>query len=143
MNLKDLEALMTQDSFIDQSSLLSESLNTIPMINKWLGICDQERLVLEAIEAKQAALERELHDYYSGRSADDVYEQKPFNFTLAKTEIPKYINGDPRWIELKKLCTTQEIKIRRIDAFTKVLISTRSPTIRQAIDMLKFNNGVV
>lgn len=139
MKYDELTEMMGIDANIDPSNLLSEALRTISITNKWLGFLDNEKLVLEKRDSDLAALESDLFDYYSGRENPNNTEA-PYGYNLAKTEIPKYIQGNPKYISLRNIRYTQEVKVKRIEAFIKALQS-RSHLIHEAVELMKFYQG--
>lgn len=142
MTYDELQEMMRQDSQIDPADLLGESVRVPVLVNKWLGILDQEKRSLKVLEFEYHRLYRERYDYYQGRGTDESYEADPLSFRVQKSEISIYLSSDQILQKVEIRLWNQKTKVDRMDAFVKHLISARSFCIKQAIDMLKFNNGI-
>jgi hypothetical protein len=61
---------------------------------------------------------------------------------ILKTDVDKFMDADPKLIELKSKISVTEIKIKMVEEFLKAL-NNRNFAIKSAIEWNKMMNGIV
>jgi hypothetical protein len=74
--------------------------------------------------------------------SDDVYKVKPLELSLLKSEAPIYAEVDSEVVDCVKKISILDIKLQLIDEMKKILLS-RNWIIKNAIEFLKFKNGLL
>lgn len=127
---------------IDQGvDLHRESLKTSDMLVSWVSLYVKENRILKKMKTKQAKLYQDLKVYYSGKASPEIYEQKPLNDRILRSDIDNYIKTDPSFLELQEEIDEQESIVDLCIRASETL-KNRSFLIKNAIDYLKFLNGV-
>lgn len=135
-----------KDSVINRTELGNESTHIPKLHGKWLKYLSDERLRLRSLHIKRRKLNSKLGDYYRGdlNNQNDLDElgRKPQDRVILKNEISSYVEADDEMIELDMKVLLQQEKV---DVITEIMksINTRNFVIKNAIDFLKFCNGVV
>tara|TARA_R100001594_G_C3982984_1_gene250547 strand:+ start:361 stop:795 length:435 start_codon:yes stop_codon:yes gene_type:complete len=144
MIFEDLKEMIKKDLVIDETSLDTESLNTPQLHNKYLNLLSNEKLILKKIDSDFFRLKKEKWLYFTGKMSHEQLEEngwEPFDLSILKTDIDKFINSDQDIIDLSNKLFLQQEKVNYIEGVVKI-INNRQWYIRSAIDWLKFTNGV-
>jgi hypothetical protein len=141
MKIEEIRDLMQEDSKIDDTALDAESIKIPYLHSKWYSIFIDELRVLKGIEQEYNRLVKEKTEYYLGKADDDVYEKKPLNHKILKQDLDVYLKADDDLMKLDGRRSMQQIKVEMIENFIKS-INQRSFNIRNAIEFMKFKNGV-
>jgi hypothetical protein len=144
MNLKDIKNIVTEDLKIDESELDSESLKTPQLHNKYLIIYLDEKMILEKLQSDFNVLKKKKWLYYTGKISQEELDNlgwTPFQLTVLKTDIDKFIESDDDYIELYHKVVFQKEKVKYVESILKI-INNRQWYIRSAIDWIKFTQGV-
>lgn len=141
MRIEEIRDLMQQDSEIDGTALDSESLKIPYLHSKWYSIFVDEIRVLKGIEQEYNRLVKEKTEYYLGKADDEVYEQKPLDHKILKQDLDVYLKADEELMKIDGRRGIQQIKVDMIENFIKSL-NQRSFNIRNAIEFMKFKNGI-
>jgi hypothetical protein len=72
----------------------------------------------------------------------ETWGEEPFDLDLLKTDVEKFIDGDPKIVELKSKVAVNEIKVKMVEEFLKA-INNRNFNIKSAIDWQKMMNGII
>lgn len=142
MNNEEIQEMMKKDSVLDYSNLDEEALNTPNLHCKWYGIYLSENRVLKNYEFKLSKLKKEKFEYYTGRSDDAVYEEKPLFLKINKQDLELYVDADEEYQILQGKVFIQSEKVKMILDFIKNVINCRSFFIRDAISFIRFKNGL-
>lgn len=123
------------------TDLHRESLKTSDFMVSWVSLYIQENRILKKLKNNQIKMYQELRTYYSGKASPDVYEARPLNDRILRTDIDNYIKTDPLFLELQEKIDEQECVVDLCQKAVEALKS-RSFLIKNAIEYLKFLNGV-
>jgi hypothetical protein len=82
---------------------------------------------------------------YTGKASEEElteWKEEPFELDILKTDVDKFMDADPKLIELKSKISVTEIKIKMVEEFLKAL-NNRNFAIKSAIEWNKMMNGIV
>ena len=125
---------------MDKTELINESLKTPSLHNKWLNIFIECKKSLHELQKNHSLLYRSLWLYYSGKAPASMYKETPFDVKLLKTDVKMFIETDKSYLESEQKVKNLQSMLTFIEA-TIGEINKRSFHIKNAIDMLKFENG--
>jgi len=143
MNLNDLYEMVHQDLDIDKTELDTESLKTPQLHNKYLIMHSQEKLKLEQLISEKKIKRKNKWLYYTGKMSEEqlrFYGWEPFDLTILKTDVDRFIDADDDMIKLSAKLTLQQEVVDYLESVVK-LISNRQWNIRAALDWIKFTQG--
>ena len=141
MNLNDLYEMVHQDLDIDKTELDTESLKTPQLHNKYLIMHSQEKL--EQLLSEKKIKRKNKWLYYTGKMSEEqlrFYGWEPFDLTILKTDVDRFIDADDDMIKLSAKLTLQQEVVDYLESVVK-LISNRQWNIRAALDWIKFTQG--
>lgn len=140
MKLADIEKEIQQDSVIDNANLDTESLR-IPLLHaKYYRIFMEELKILKGLEREFRISKKEKIEYYTGRAADEVYQAKPLNSKVLRSDVDIYLDADSELSQLRMNMEFQQAKVQLLENFIRNL-GFRNNTIKNAIDWNRFKNG--
>ena len=141
MNLKEIMEQVDQDIKVDKSVLDLESLRNPELHNKYLKMFIMEGIALKKLYNQENRLLLEKTNYYSGKADPNVYKEKPFNIRVLKQDLDNYVNADVDMIALRNRIIEQKALV---DYLSSVVdnINNRNWNIRNAVEFLKFKNGI-
>jgi len=144
MKIEDIEKEWSKDSQIDSSSLDTESLKIPSLHNKYYKIFIKEKIHYKKMECEYDEFLQTKKDYYNGKLSQEElkeYNWKQCNEIIIKNELPGILDADNDLNEKKLKLSLQSEKI---DFLKSILyrLNNRSYTIKNAIEFLKFVNGV-
>ena len=140
MRFDELQKMADVDLKIDDTELDLESIRTPQVHNKYLKIYTQSCLQLKRVRDERKVLYRDKWEYYTGKSAPDVYQAKPFDLKILKVDVGIYIEADSEYQEIGQ----KEAYIEKmVDYLERVLkeINNRNWNIRNTIEWKKFLHG--
>lgn len=141
MKLRQLQDMIDADSELNVDSLDQHSLETAKLQSKYYRHYSN---MLADLRASQYELDELLafkHKYYKGQCNAAVYEKAPFHLKLTNAGVEAHVNADPQVQKLKKHMDMTNIKLDLIKDMKRSL-EGRNWTIRNAIEFLKFKNGM-
>ena len=144
MNLTDLYEMVQQDLNIDKTELDTESLKTPQLHNKYLVFHTQEKLKLEQLLSEKKIKRKNKWLYYTGKMSEEqlrFYGWEPFDLTILKTDVDRFIDADDEIIKIEAKITLQQEIVNYLESVVK-MISNRQWNIRAALDWIKFTQGV-
>lgn len=145
MNLEELKNSITKDSQIDSTELGIESLKIPQIHSKYLNQLTDLKLLLTKYQSDFAILRLRKWKIFTGKASEEELEEwkeDPFELDILKTDVDKFMEADPKLIELKSKISVTEIKIKTVEEFLKAL-NNRNFTIKSAIEWQKMMNGIV
>ena len=145
MNLEELKNSITKDSQIDSTELGIESLKIPQIHSKYLNMLTDLKLLLTKYQNEFAILRLRKWKIYTGKASEEelsYWKEDPFDLDILKTDVDKFMDADPKLIELKSKITVNEIKVKMVEEFLKAL-NNRNFTIKSAIDWQKMMNGII
>lgn len=144
MNLAELYEMVQQDLEIDKTELDNESLKTPQLHNKYLIMHSQEKLKLEQSLSERKIKRKNKWLYYTGKMSEEqlrFFGWEPFDLTILKTDVDRFIDADDEMIKLSAKITLQQEVVNYLEHVVKI-ISNRQWNIRAALDWIKFAQGV-
>jgi len=145
MNLENLKEHITKDSIVDSTELGIEALKIPQIHGKYINLLTDLKLLLTKQNQEYAILRLRKWKIYTGKASKEeleLWKEDPFDLDILKTDVDKFMDADPKLIELKSKISVTEIKIKTIEEFIKAL-NNRNFTIKSAIDWQKMMNGIV
>ena len=142
MDLEQLQELADKDLKINDTELDLESLKTPQLHNKYLKHLTKFKLLLTRSQDDFNRLKREKWEYYTGKADPAVYQLKPFNLKIMRSDVDKYIESDEEWIKANQKVKYLETIVDFLDRTIRQ-ISNRTFTIKNAIDWRKFTSGAI
>tara|TARA_Y100001970_G_C13474660_1_gene481404 strand:- start:26 stop:454 length:429 start_codon:yes stop_codon:yes gene_type:complete len=142
MTLEELQEQVAKDLKINDTELDLESLKTPQLHNKYLKEYNNFKLLLSRAESDYKILKRVKWEYYTGKASPKVYQEKPFNLKIMKSDIDKYLESDEDIIKAKQKIDYLETVVNYLDRTLKT-ISSRDWQIRNSIEWRKFTSGAI
>ena len=139
MNIENLKAEVKKDLTIDKTDLASESVRIPQIHNKYLNFLMNDRLTLSKLETDLIKLRHRKWLYYTGKMSHEELDElgwEPFDLTVLKTDIDRFINADDEVITLQHKVALIREKVSYLDGVMKA-INNLSWNIRSAIDWFK------
>jgi len=142
MDLEQLQLEADKDLKINDTELDLESLKTPQLHNKYMKHYTKFKLLLTRTEDELRTMKRDKWEYYTGKADPSVYQAKPFDLKIMRTDIDKYLEADE---DLQKLSQKIAYLITVVDFLDKTLrvIVNRTYTIKNAIEWRRFTSGAV
>jgi hypothetical protein len=142
MDLEQLQLEADKDLKINDTELDLESLKTPQLHNKWMKHYTKFKLLLTRTEDELRILKRDKWEYYTGKADPTVYQAKPFNFKILKTDIDKYLESDEDIQKLTQKMAYLNVVIDFLDRTIRIIVN-RTYTIKNAIEWRRFTSGSV
>lgn len=142
MDLEQLQLEADKDLKINDTELDLESLKTPQLHNKYMKHYTKFKLLLTRTEDELRTMKRDKWEYYTGKANPSVYQAKPFDLKIMRTDIDKYLEADE---DLQKLSQKIAYLITVVDFLDKTIrvIVNRTYTIKNAIEWRRFTSGAV
>ena len=140
MDLIELQNDVDRDLKIDDTELDLESIRTPQLHNKYLKHYTKYSLQLRKTKDDYKILHRQKWEYYTGKAAPEVYQARPFDLKVLKSDVGIYLESDE---ELQQLGQKEAYLETTVNYLEKVLreITNRNWTIRNTIEWKKFLHG--
>ena len=142
MDLEQLQDLAEKKLKINDTELDLESLKTPQLHNKYLKHLTKFKLLLTRSQDDFNRIKREKWEYYTGKSDPAVYQLKPFNLKIMRSDVDKYIEADEDYTKAYQKVKYLEVTVDFLDRTIRQ-ISNRTFTIKNAIDWRKFTSGAI
>lgn len=142
MTLEELQEQVDKDLKINDSELDLESLKTPQLHNKYLKHYNNFKLLMTRAESDYKILKRVKWEYYTGKASPKVYQEKPFNLKIMKSDLDKYLDSDEDLIKSKQKIEYLETVVNYLDRTLKI-IGGRDWQIRNSIEWRKFTSGAI
>ena len=142
MDLEQLQELVDKDLKINDTELDLEALKTPQLHNKYMKFLTKFKLMLTRAETEFNTLKRDKWEYYTGKSDPAVYQLKPFNLKIMRSDVDKYIEADEEYTKAYQKVKYLEVTVDFLDRTIRQ-ISNRTFTIKNAIDWRKFTSGAI
>lgn len=142
MDLEQLQIEADKDLKINDTELDLESLKTPQLHNKYMKHYTKFKLLLTRTEDELRTMKKNKWEYYTGKADPSVYQAKPFDLKIMRTDIEKYLEADE---DIQKLSQKIAYLITVVDFLDKTIrvIVNRTYTIKNAIDWRRFTSGAV
>ena len=139
MNLENLKAEVKKDLTIDKTDLASESIRIPQIHNKYLNFLMNDRLSLSKFDSDLVKLRHKKWLYYTGKMSQEELDElgwDPFDLTVLKTDIDKFVNADDDVILLQHKVVLSREKVNYLEGVMKA-INNLNWNIRSAIDWMR------
>ena len=139
MNLENLKAEVKKDLTIDKTDLASESIRIPQIHNKYLNFLMNDRLSLSKFDSDLVKLRHKKWLYYTGKMSQEELDElgwDPFDLTVLKTDIDKFVNADDDVILLQPKVVLLREKVNYLEGVMKA-INNLNWNIRSAIDWMR------
>ena len=93
-------------------------------------------------ESDYKILRRVKWEYYTGKASPKVYQEKPFNLKIMKSDLDKYLDSDEDLIKSKQKIQYLETVVNYLDRTLKI-VGGRDWQIRNALEWRKFTSGAI
>ena len=143
MKIEDIKEMMKIDAHIEYASLDTESLRTPELCSKYNQLLFEERQHLEFLENMYNVKRFHRFQYYAGKADPEVYEKKPFDHKVLKSDMESYLKSDIELIEKEVEVKTQKHKIKMIEDFLKDSLCSRQWLIGHAIKWKMLGDGLL
>jgi hypothetical protein len=142
MDLEQLQLEADKDLKINDTELDLESLKTPQLHNKYMKHYTKFKLLLTRTEDELRTMKRDKWEYYTGKADPSVYQAKPFDLKIMRTDIDKYLEADE---DIQRLSQKVAYLITVVDFLDKTIrvIVNRTYTIKNAIEWRRFTSGAV
>ena len=142
MDLEQLQLEADKDLKINDTELDLESLKTPQLHNKYMKHYTKFKLLLTRTEDELRTIKRDKWEYYTGKADPSVYQAKPFDLKIMRTDIDKYLEAD---VDIQKLSQKVAYLITVVDFLDSTLrvVVNRTYTIKNAIEWRRFTSGAV
>jgi hypothetical protein len=142
MDLEQLQTEADKDLKINDLELDLESLKTPQLHNKYLKHYTKFKLLLTRTEDELKIVRRDKWEYYTGKADPQVYQLKPFNFKILKTDIDKYIEADEDIQKLTQKVVYLNTVVDFLDRTLRIIVN-RTYVIKNAIEWKRFTSGAI
>ena len=142
--IEAIHGLWDTDSKIDDLELDLESLKIPQLHSKYMKIMNDENRILNRMVFTHKMLEKDKHEYYSGKMCEEDLEErnwKPLTLKILKGDVPKYVEGDSDVIQNLVMISDQREKVALLNSILGT-INNRSFQITNAIKWKQFINGI-
>lgn len=114
------------DLKVDESSIISSSMNSGIIITKWLDYYKQTAISLNKVKSEKESIELLLYLYYSGKASLEHLEllnkTKPFGLKIdTKSDIEKFIKASKEYIKITEKLVETEQFLKFIDEVIQAL----------------------
>jgi len=145
MKLSELQDEWSKDCIIDETRLGHESVCTPILHSKYLNFLSSTRLNLRKAESDYLNCRRKKYRYYRGEMTKDELDEENWvqwggNKPL-KNEMDEFLNADKDLIQYDDKIEYFKTVLYQLEQIIKS-INGRTWDIKNAIDFLKFTNGV-
>ena len=142
MDLEQLQLEADKDLKINDTELDLESLKTPQLHNKYMKHYTKFKLLLTRTEDELRTIKRDKWEYYTGKADPSVYQAKPFDLKIMRTDIDKYLEADE---DIQRLSQKVAYLVTVVDFLDKTIrvIVNRTYTIKNAIEWRRFTSGAV
>lgn len=141
MDLEKIQSMWEKDSQIDQDNLHEESLKIPQLHCKYYSIYNTIQLLKENSKQSYNKLKLDRHNYYSGKSPIEVYEENPFPYKVRDKEaLQRHLDADEKLSKIDLKIKYYDITLKYLEDIIKN-ISNRTYQIKNAIDWNNFQAG--
>jgi hypothetical protein len=143
MNLDQLkEEARTDLAISNQEDLASESLTNQKIKSKYLDHRSKFQLLLQKHNGDYQRMYRQKWEYYGGKSDAKIYETKPFDLKVLKSDLSIYIESDEEIIQIENKIVYLETVCKYVDGVMKAIYG-RGWDIKNAIQWKNFEAGLM
>jgi hypothetical protein len=142
MDLEQLQLEADKDLKLNDLELDLESLKTPQIHNKYLKHYTKFKLLLTRTEDELKTLKRDKWEYYTGKSSPEIYQAKPFDLKIMRTDIDKYLEADVDIQKLSQKIAYLHTVVDFLDRTLRIIVN-RTYVIKNAIEWKRFTSGAI
>ena len=136
MDLTKIQEMFDKDSKIDETNITLEETRSPALLNKYLKLYTNFRLMLSKAESDMKILKREKWMFYTGKS------EKPFELKILKNDVSTFIDADEEMIKLSsKIDYLKQVNLY-LEHIVKNLHS-RGFQLRNITTWIKYTEGAL
>lgn len=144
MTLEEIFNIWSEDSKINKTSLVDESIKTSLLHSKYLKIYSTEKLTLYKLEAEYKLLLKIKTEYFAGTLDTQTIKERgwePNQKIILKSDINIHIEADQ---DIQKISLKMGLQREKIYALESILkaISNRGFAISTAVNYMKLMSGI-
>ena len=133
MTLEELQEQVDKDLKMNEAELDLESLKTPQLHNKYLKQLNNFKLLLTRAESDYKILKRVKWEYYTGKASPKIYQDKPFNLKIMKSDVDKYLESDEELIKSSQKIDYLETVVNYLDRTLRQITVKTTPVDRISI----------
>ena len=142
MTLDELKVQVANDLKVNDERLDTESLKNQELYAKYLEIKSNIELLMYKAKGDYKMLYRDKWEYYGGKADAKIYETKPFDLKVLKSDLSIYIESDEDIIKIENKIVYLETVVKYVDGVLKS-IQSRGWDIKNAIQWKNFEAGMM
>lgn len=142
MTLDELKEQVVKDLKVNDERLDTESLKNQELYTKYLNIKSNFELLMYKAKSDYKILYRQKWEYYGGKADAKIYETKPFDLKVLKSDLSVYIESDEEIIAIENKIVYLETIVKYVDGVLKS-IQSRGWDIKNAIQWKNFEAGMM
>ena len=119
MTLDELKAQVTKDLKINDERLDTESLKNQELYTIYLDTKSNFELLMYKAKSDYIILFWEKWEYYGGKADAKIYETKPFDLKVLKSDLSVYIESDEEIIAIENKIVYLETVVKYLDGVLK------------------------
>lgn len=121
-----LKSEAESDLKVDESTIISSSMNNGIIISKWLDYYRQIAVELNKMKSARDSVEVLLYLYYTGKATEKqlktLNKDEPFKLKVdTKSDIERFIKSSKEYIEINEKCVELEQFLKYIDEVIQAL----------------------
>ena len=140
MNASEITDIIEKDLSIDRSILDSEATRTPNIHSKYLTEYFASKNQLATLTGQRKRLWNELWVYYNGKATPEVYEARPLDLKILKSDTKQFIEADKEMVDLDFKIQFAKNKIEMIQGVLDA-VKSRPFLISSAIKFMAFKQG--
>ena len=113
MTLDELKEQVAKDLKVNDERLDTESLKNQELYTKYLDTKSNFELLMYKAKSDYKMLYRQKWEYYGGKADAKVYETKPFDLKVLKSDLSVYIESDEEIIAIENKIVYLETVIKQ------------------------------
>ena len=136
MDLQKIQEMFDKDSKIDETNINLEETRSPALLNKYLKLYTNFRLMLSKAESDMKILKREKWMFYTGKS------ERPFELKILKNDVSTFIDADEEMIKLSsKIDYLKQVNLY-LEHIVKCL-HNRGFQLRNITTWIKYTEGAL
>lgn len=144
MTFDELRKEVETDLAIDMSELGVESIRTPQIHSKYLNHFYDLRTIVRRLRSEHAELRKAKWMWISGKMGEEELRERgwePHPLRVLRQDMDMHLSADPDIRDLEAKIALQEERISYIESVLRQ-VNQRQWLIRNAVDFLKFKNGI-
>jgi len=134
MNLETIQSMWEKDSQIDQIKIHDEAAKIPSLHAKYWDVYNTLKLLREKAKTQESSIRLERYNYYTGKSAPEVYEAEPFPYRVREKDVIKqHLDADKRLQEITLKIKYYDVMLTYLEDIVRQ-INNRSYQLKNIID---------